>query len=102
MAREFTKEKMDEALEFLEKAAQKKKKELHRLVNEKYSGIKNIFQDGLVDQIKNTTTKAMEAGEDKVKEIKDEMEKKLKDNPWPFMGGVALGCLLLGYILRKS
>jgi hypothetical protein len=101
MASEITKGKIDEALELLEKAAQKKKKELHRLINDKYPGIKNIFQDGILDQLKDITVKTIEAGEDKIKEVEGELEKKLKDNPWPFMAGVAISCLLLGFILRK-
>jgi ElaB/YqjD/DUF883 family membrane-anchored ribosome-binding protein len=43
--------------------------------------------------------KSARTGEEKVMEKAKEIDEKVRDNPWPFLGGVALSFLLLGFIL---
>lgn len=101
MTRTASKEKINEALEYLDKVAQEKKEELHRLLNGKYSNIKQAVQEGIVTQLKEGAARGLQIGEDKVREATEKLEKRMQDNPWPVLGGVAVGCLLLGYIFRK-
>ena len=48
------------------------------------------------------TEKAREVGEEKVKEVAKVVDISVHENPWPYIGGVALGALLLGYILGRK
>lgn len=104
MATEFTMEKMEEALDFLNRAAEKKKEQLNRLIDRKYSNVKHALNGdkSLFDQIREDSAKVLEAGEEKLKETTKEIEEKIQDNPWPFIGCTGITCLLLGYILRRK
>ena len=72
------------------------------------------------DKVGAYATTAIREGEEKVRDIVTEAEKRLKDgaeqakkiaksvdkqlheNPWPIVAGVAAGSLLLGFILGTS
>ena len=56
-------------------------------------------------KIKDTVSdvkKKLAQGEEQLKEIVSTIDKQLHENPWPIVGGVAAGCLLLGFIMGKS
>ncbi len=38
-------------------------------------------------------------GEIKFKTVAADVDKQLRDNPWPIVAGVAVGCVLLGFIM---
>jgi ElaB/YqjD/DUF883 family membrane-anchored ribosome-binding protein len=51
--------------------------------------IKSVMSD-LEDKIKQST--------DSIKTAACDVDKKVRDNPWPVVAGVAVGCVLLGFL----
>lgn len=41
-------------------------------------------------------------GQEKLKTVAADVDSQLHDNPWPIVAGVAVGCVLLGYILGAN
>lgn len=105
-------EKIAEALKLLEAAAMEKKSELQNLLKGKYSHLKEAFSDKEEDLAKalaaarkhalESARHATEVGTERAKEIAAEVDEKVRENPWPYIGGVALGALLVGYILGRK
>ncbi len=105
-------EKIAEALRLLEDAAKGKKEELRTLVSNKYHNLKNAFgavELGMADAMaaakKRTIEAALQAkdvGLVKAKEIAADVDEQVRENPWPYMGGVAVAALLIGYILGRN
>ena len=107
-----TNEKLSEALKMLEDAAKEKKDELQNMIKGKYSHLKEALIDKEEDiahallaakkQAMKAAVQASEIGTERAREIADEVDKQVRENPWPYIGGVALGSLLIGYILGRS
>ena len=105
-------EKISEALKLLEEAARDKKDDLRNLMANKYTHLKGVVADtehDIMDSLaiakKRTAdalTKATEVGGAKAKEIAGEVDESVHQYPWPYIGGVALGALLIGYILGRN
>lgn len=55
--------------------------------------IKNVMSD-MEDKIK--------LGQEKFKTVAAGVDKQLRDNPWPIVAGVAVGCILLGFIMGAN
>ena len=100
--------KFEDALQLLNEAAKEKKQEIQDLLGDKYSHIKDAIQEtaseklGEFKRFKKTAQKAIDEHSETVKEIAEDLDEKVHENPWPYIGGVALGALLLGYILGSS
>lgn len=58
-------------------------------------------QDRIKSALSEVETK-IKLGQDKLKVMASDVEAQLKDNPWPIVAGVAVGCVLLGFILGFS
>jgi ElaB/YqjD/DUF883 family membrane-anchored ribosome-binding protein len=107
-----TNEKLSEALKLLEDAAKEKKNELQNMIQGKYSHLKEALIDKEEDiahallaakkQALKAAVHASEIGTERAKEIAAEVDQQVRENPWPYIGGVALGSLLIGYILGRS
>lgn len=107
-----TAERLTDALKVLEEAAKEKKEELKHLITDKYSVLKDAFFDAessASERFDNVKVKSVEAvanakeiGEEKAKEIAKNVDELVHKNPWPYIGGVAVGSLLLGYILGRK
>ena len=107
-----TNEKLSEALKLLEDAAKEKKNELQNMIQGKYSHLKDALIDKEEDithallaakkQALKAAVHASEIGTERAKEIAAEVDQQVRENPWPYIGGVALGSLLIGYILGRS
>lgn len=105
-------EKLSEALKMLEEAAKEKKDELQNMLKGKYSHLKEALIDKEEDithallaakkQAMKAAVHASEIGTERAKEIAAEVDQQVRENPWPYIGGVALGALLIGYILGRS
>lgn len=83
-------EKITEALKLLDEAAKEKKDELRDLISEKY------------ENLKDATGYARDFGIAKTKELASTVDESVRENPWYYIGGVAIGALLLGYILGRK
>lgn len=105
-------EKISEALKLLEEAAKDKKNELQNMVKGKYDHLKDVLVDKEEDIAKaiaaakkhavEAAVQASEVGTKRAKEIAAEVDAQVHENPWPYIGGVALGALLIGYILGRK
>lgn len=105
-------EKLSEALKLLEETAKEKKDELQNMLKGKYSHLKDALIDKEEDiahallaakkQAMKAAVQASEIGTERAKEIAADVDKQVRENPWPYIGGVALGALLIGYILGRS
>lgn len=100
--------KFEEALELLNEAAKEKKEEIQNLLSDKYSDIRRILEQTAARQKQNLRRAQRVAGEwveeggEAVQEIASELDENLRENPYPYLGGVAVGALLLGFILGSS
>ena len=100
--------KFEEALQLLNEAAKDKKNEIQGLLGEKYSHIKSAIQEvtsgksAEFNRMKKTAQDVIEQGGEKFKEVATDLDEKVHENPWSYIGGVAVGALLLGYILGSS
>jgi ElaB/YqjD/DUF883 family membrane-anchored ribosome-binding protein len=106
-------EKIEEALNLLAEAAKEKKQELINLVSGKYSDLQDAFFDGrsrLADRVSDATHRAADSvrqytqmGQDRVRDVASRLDENVHASPWSYIGGIAFGALILGYMLgRKS
>ncbi len=102
------KDKIEEALELLNDAAQEKKEEVFELLGDKYEHLKEFFEsaahngEAIVGQTKKQIVKSLHEEEKKLKETAAQWDKKAHKEPWVFLGGVALSSLVLGLILGRK
>ncbi len=87
-------EKIREALDTLNSAALDQKEELRDLIDQSYSNIKDFFEIG-----ENRFSSTMKQGEDKLKHAMSGIDRRLHEKPYPLMTSIAIGSLLLGFIL---
>jgi len=55
-----------------------------------------------INRVREAAGEAWEVGGERAKQIASEVDEKVKENPWPYIGGVAVGALLFGFILGAS
>lgn len=105
-------EKIAEALKLLEAAAREKRDQFKNLVSERYEHLKDVLLEGesnvkqQFDAVRARTAESAshfrEVGEDKVREVAAQIDESVHDNPWPYIGGVAVVSLMMGYILGRK
>lgn len=100
--------RITEALELLNETAREKKDELKGLLTDKYSHIKQVMVAGTeqgkqaLDRAKHLTQDAIAEGEDKIKEVVSEADKRVRTDPWLYITGAAAFSLLLGYLMGSK
>jgi len=101
MTGRFEDKRINEALELLNEVAKEKKSELQDMVSDKYTDLKSLL-GGVAESLQHKAKETCDQGKEKVEELVSEVEKCVRKNPWPYLGGTALGFLILGYILGSS
>lgn len=100
--------KFEEALELLNEAARDKKDEIQNLLTDKYSDIQGLIRKTAKAKVaeasryKDAAEEMFEEGAEQLKSVASDVDKKIHDNPWPYVGGAALAALLLGFIMGNS
>ena len=100
--------KIDEALNLLSEAAKEKKEEVQSLLNKKFTNIRDFVQETAekqgrnLNRIRRQAEDAIDDGSEKFKQATSEIDEKVHENPWLYIGGVAFGALLLGLVLGSS
>jgi len=108
MENQTNSKKFEEALHLLNEAAKDKRDEIQRLLVDKYSDIKEVVSEHLaknkeqVDKLKDLAGDQFEIGKEKVLDAAKDMDKKVRENPWPYIGGIAVTALLIGFIMGGS
>ena len=92
--------KIDEALELLNEMAREKRSELKGMVSEKYGHLKAAL-GGTADKAQDQAREAFARGEEKLGEFTSKIDENVHKNPWPYLGGTALGFLILGTLLGR-
>ena len=49
--------------------------------------------------VKQKSAEALQKGEETVKKTISDVDRRLHENPWPYLAGVAVSALLLGFIM---
>ena len=97
--------KIDEALHLLNQAAKDKKEDLQKLIGEKYSNIRSMFANDVTQsretlhQLRESAEKFARDGRQKVERAATELDKQVHANPWKYIGGAAVGALIVGFLL---
>ena len=92
-------DKTKEALDVLNEFAKDKKAEFQGMLSEKYSHLKSAFGEAsgkLYGQARETFAH----GEEAAKGFASAVDKDVRKNPWPYIGGTAAAFLVLGLLLR--
>jgi ElaB/YqjD/DUF883 family membrane-anchored ribosome-binding protein len=102
---------IEEALELLSLAAKEKKEELLSLASQKYSDLQQALMNGKVSlseafsETKRRATQsvreATHKGQEKITDMATRLDENVHASPWPFIGGVAVGALILGLLLGR-
>jgi len=100
--------KLNDALQVLSEAAKEKKEEVQELLEDRFSDFKEFLHQAEIQkkkamkQIRRVTEDVIEESGERVREAATHVDKTVRRNPWPYIGGAAVGALLLGYILGSS
>ncbi len=104
-------EKIMEALRLLEEVAKAEKDQIRKVANGKFESLKDALVDecNLRERLTAAGQKAAEIAknmkeisEEKTKELAGAVDQNVRKNPWVYIGGVAVGALLLGFILGRK
>ena len=100
--------KFEEALHLLNEAAREKKEEIQGLIGDKYTQLRDVLEE-TTTKGRKSYRRAKGAAEDwlgenteGLRETVEDLDEKVHENPWAYLGGVAAGALLLGFILGSS
>ena len=101
MAKSIEDKKIDEALELLNEVAKDKEADLMGMVSEKYSNLKAAF-NGVAEKFQHHAQETYAQGKEQMQELATQMDGDVHKNPWPYLGGTAIGFLILGFIFGRS
>jgi ElaB/YqjD/DUF883 family membrane-anchored ribosome-binding protein len=84
------KKDLEDALLLLNRAAKEETKELQEMIHEKYDAVREMFGEKIAQ------------GTETAKKTMENVDKKVRANPWPYLATAAMGAFLLGLFLRKG
>lgn len=93
--------KISEALDVLEEMAKSRKAELMTMVANSYSNLEEMFST-FADDLGTRVKETVEEGKEKVVGLAKSVDKMVRKNPWPYIGGAALIFLILGAFQGRS
>jgi ElaB/YqjD/DUF883 family membrane-anchored ribosome-binding protein len=93
--------KINEALEFLNQAAKEKLAEVQEMVSDKYADLKSAL-GGAAENLHERMRETFDQDREKVKDFASKVDDGVHRNPWPYIGGAAIGFLILGFSLGRS
>jgi ElaB/YqjD/DUF883 family membrane-anchored ribosome-binding protein len=108
MENNHSSKKFEEALHLLNEAAREKKEEIQNLLNGRFTDIRDVVEDAAKKgrknyrRVKESAEDWLGEGTESIREVASELDDKVHENPWAYLGGVAVGALLLGFILGSS
>src|SRR5438105_3610859 len=108
MRASIKRDKIQEALELLNEAAQEKREEVYEILGNKYEYLKDVFETAtengqeMAGHARKQIIKGLHAEEKKVRDAAAQWDKKVHKDPWVFISSVALGSLVLGIILGRK
>ncbi len=89
-----------EALELLNSVAKDKKADLEKELTHKFTDFKSLLET-VGEKVKHRTVDTLHHGKERAEEALSEVDKSVHKNPWPYIGGVAVAGLLIGYLLGR-
>lgn len=101
-------DRVQDALQLLNQAARDKQDELYQALEEKYVEMKQTIADvaesgrEVLDQARKKAEDAVDMGQELLKAKAMKIDQKVRENPWVFLGGVALTSFLLGYTFKRK
>jgi ElaB/YqjD/DUF883 family membrane-anchored ribosome-binding protein len=101
---------IDEAMKILDEALKGNTEELKDLVSDELQTFKaelgelssSMTVDAIGEKIKTMSGDALSRGQELFTEATAELDARVRKNPWPAIGGVAVGTFALGYLLGKK
>jgi ElaB/YqjD/DUF883 family membrane-anchored ribosome-binding protein len=91
-------EKLNEALAHLNEAAKERREELQKLLAEKYTDLKSAFGGAAHASSDWAREQGREVG-DTAKLAAATVDHSVRKHPWYYIGGAALGGLLIGLLV---
>jgi ElaB/YqjD/DUF883 family membrane-anchored ribosome-binding protein len=101
MSEKMEEKRIKEALDVLDEMAKSQKAELQALVASKYSSLTALF-GGIVEEIGHQAQETYKEGRDNLMDLVSIIDKKVRKNPWPYIGAAAFGSLVIGIMQGKS
>lgn len=93
-------QKLDEALAHLNEAAKGRREELNKLISERYTDLKSALGGAAGVSADWVKEQGREVG-DAAKLAASTVDRSAHVHPWYYVGGAALGGLLLGFLLGR-
>lgn len=100
--------RIDDALEILNQAAKDKQEEFSKILTDKYSDLRDAVLGSVKGQaesfqeLRGKIEETFQESGEILRETASELDREVRENPWPYVSAAAAAGLLLGFILSRS